>query len=159
MIQNSNIPLIPGEMMKDIFCGHLSDKGFTLVEVLVALTLMAIGIIAIVNMQSVAMKSNTIAYKLSVATNLGQEVIEDLLAKNQDDPMFTTAVSNAVYDLDPNTAANSKTVTGAGTFSANYTTTKGTGSNGVPINVVSVVVTVTGNQINPVSFTGFKRLK
>lgn len=50
--------------------------GFTLIEVLVALTLMAIGILAVVQMQLVALKANTIAQRLTVATNITQEVMD-----------------------------------------------------------------------------------
>jgi type IV pilus modification protein PilV len=105
--------------------------GFTLVEVLVALTLMAIGILAVVQMQIVALKSNTIAQRLTVATNIAQEVMDDLQSRSLDDVAVSVAAANVMVDFltDPRQALNlSRTQTtltfpDSGTFRAFYTTT------------------------------------
>ena len=55
-----------------------NQKGFTLVEILVALTLMVIGVFAVLGMQTVALQSNSIANQLSVATSLASEALEDI---------------------------------------------------------------------------------
>ncbi len=135
-----------------------NDGGFTLLEVLVALTILAIGVMAVVSMQTVAMRSNTIAYRITAASNLGQEALEDILSKDITDPIFLTSVNNQVYDLDPDTAATTRTVAGAGTYGATYSTTVGPdGSGNIPSGITKVTVTITGTGINPVSFTGYKR--
>jgi type IV pilus modification protein PilV len=108
-----------------------NNKGFTLVEVLVALTLMAIGILAVVQMQIVALKSNTIAQRLTVATNIAQEVMDDLQSRSLDDVAVSVAATNIAVDFltDPRLALNlSRTQTAltfpdSGTFRAFYTTT------------------------------------
>lgn len=55
-----------------------NQKGFTLVELLVAITLMVIGVFAVIGMQTVALQSNSIADQLTVATSLASGAIEDI---------------------------------------------------------------------------------
>jgi prepilin-type N-terminal cleavage/methylation domain-containing protein len=55
-----------------------NQQGFTLVEIMVAMTLMVIALFALVGMQIVALKSNNIANQLSVATSLASEALEDI---------------------------------------------------------------------------------
>lgn len=55
-----------------------NQNGFTLVELLVAITLMVIGVLAVIGMQTVALQSNSIANQLSVATSLASEALEDI---------------------------------------------------------------------------------
>ncbi|SKA25344.1 prepilin-type N-terminal cleavage/methylation domain-containing protein [Trichlorobacter thiogenes] len=70
-----------------------NSKGFTLVELLVAITLMAIGILAIVQMQIVGMKSGTIAQRQTVATNIVREVMEDIQSWEKDALIADVAVA------------------------------------------------------------------
>lgn len=60
------------------------NNGFTLVELLVSITLMAIGILAVVQMEIVAMKSGTLAQRQTVATNIVREVMEDIQSWDKD---------------------------------------------------------------------------
>jgi type IV pilus modification protein PilV len=55
-----------------------NQQGFTLVEILVAMTLMVIGVFAVIGMQVVALQSNSIANQLTVATSLASEALEDI---------------------------------------------------------------------------------
>lgn len=109
---------------------QLNEKGFTLVELLVALSLMTIGILAMVQMQVVALKSSSVANKLSVATSLAQEVMDDIQSWDVNTPPVTGAFTppspgfstTAVYSrLGPAINANSVTFTDSGTYSAVYT--------------------------------------
>jgi len=136
----------------------INNNGFTLVEVLVALTLMAIGVMAVVTMFMVSMSANLKASRFSAASNLGQAALEDILAKKIDDPIFSSSSTNVIYDLAPNNAATSITITGAGTFSATYSITLGTSVNSICAGNVMVVVTVNGPSITPVTFSSFKRV-
>lgn len=52
--------------------------GFTLIEVMIAMTLLVSGTIAIVQMQRVALRSVTVARELATATQLAQNVLEQL---------------------------------------------------------------------------------
>ncbi len=69
-----------------------NGEGFTLVEVLVAITLMAVGILAVVQMQIVGMKSGTLAQRQTVATNIAKQVMEDIQSWDKDNlPAFAPA--------------------------------------------------------------------
>ncbi len=100
-------------------------RGFTLLELLLAVTLLTIGLLAAAGMQGVAMKANYHANRISVAAMVGQQVVEDLSSLTVADPLLRTAVTNMTYSrmFDPATNASTAgavSMTGAGTFSAKY---------------------------------------
>ena len=139
-----------------------NQSGFTLVELLVALTLLSIGIMATVQMQIVAINSNSIANKLSVASGLAQEVMDDIQSWDINSPpvagVFTPAgpgyTTTAAYDrLSFNNAAKSFTLQSAGTYTASYSITL------VQPDLTSALisVTVTGGG-RTVTLTSIKRL-
>ena len=133
-----------------------NERGFTMVEMLIAILLMTIGLLAVLTMQDVALNANSISMRLTVATSLSQEALEDILAWDPDNHAeLKTSTANAVYDLDPNASATSITVPGAGSYNATYTTTVGPAS-GIPKGLTKVIVTVTGAG-RSVTVTGFKR--
>lgn len=128
------------------------EKGFSLVELLIAISLMAIGLLAAAGMQTTAINSNSFANRLSVATTLAHGVMEDILARESNDSFFDTGVINAIYDLDPNTAATSINIPGAGVFTATDTRTPNTPATNVTR--VSVTVQTTGRSV---TLTSYKR--
>lgn len=137
---------------------YINSRGFTLAEVLVALTLLAIGVMAVVSMFMISMNANQKAARLSVANNLGQAALEDVLAKNIDDPLFASSSTDVIYDLDRNSAATSITINGAGTYTAKYSVTLGTSSNSICTGNVMVAVTVQGPGLSPITLSSFKRI-
>jgi len=132
-----------------------NQNGFTLIELLVAVLLMSIGIFAVIGMQTFSINGNSISMKLSVASSLAQEALEDILSWKSDDTRITKSVAYAEYDLNPATAAKTITIPAAGTYSASYATTVGPAA-GIPYGVTKVTVTVTGGG-RTVTVTGFKR--
>jgi type IV pilus assembly protein PilV len=70
-----------------------SKKGFTLVELMVAVTLMAIGLFALVGMQIVALNSTNIAYQLTTASALAESVLEDVMSWDNSDPRLKTPLN------------------------------------------------------------------
>ncbi len=52
--------------------------GFTLIEVLVALTILVIGLLGVALMQVVSIQGNTFSREMAVATGLGQDMLEKL---------------------------------------------------------------------------------
>jgi prepilin-type N-terminal cleavage/methylation domain-containing protein len=52
------------------------DGGFSLIEVLVAITILAVGLLALALMQTTAIKGNVLASQSTVATQLAQDQLE-----------------------------------------------------------------------------------
>lgn len=63
--------------------------GFTLVEVLMAMLIMAVGVIATLSLISASMKANTTSNRLTTKTALAQQMAEDLLSRKIIDPAAT----------------------------------------------------------------------
>lgn len=99
-------------------------RGFTLVEMLVAILLMSVGVIATLSMVSTAMNANSHANRLTTKTSLAQQMLEDLLSQQG----LPVPATNAVYDLDLNASTNDLSAEGAGTYHATYTTRQSSSS-------------------------------
>jgi type IV pilus modification protein PilV len=137
-----------------------NQDGFTLLELLIAMTLLLIGIFSVITMQITAIKSNSIANKLSTATALAQETMDDITAWSISDPSLNTSTANAVYDLNgAGNAGTDLTVPAAGVFRATFTTTIDTPVAGVTRIVVSIFRVTNGvPESTPyVSLTSCKR--
>ena len=65
---------------------HKAQKGFTLIEILIAITVFAIGVLAVVAMQSNATGSNSMARAITGSTRTAAEHIEFLMGLPYDDP-------------------------------------------------------------------------
>lgn len=89
----------------------MNHKGFTLVEVLIGLVILAIGLLAIAGMQMTSVKGNFFSHYLTQANYAGQDRLEvldnipfdsnELLAGNHNDPAKTIAgvVFNRAYTV------------------------------------------------------------
>jgi type IV pilus assembly protein PilV len=129
------------------------QKGFTLVELLVALTIFAIGLLSIAGMQVTALQANSSANSLSVAGSVAQGIVEDLLARDPNDPLFSVDVDDVDWDFDPGAAADTTfDIPGAGTYSATYSID----ADNPVTNVARIDVKVTGGG-RTVTLTSFKR--
>ncbi|MCX7770519.1 MAG: type IV pilus modification protein PilV [Proteobacteria bacterium] len=63
----------------------MSSKGFSLIEVLIAMSILTVGILAVVSMQTTALKVQS-RNKLSAnIQNIGQEIIERIISNSSDD--------------------------------------------------------------------------
>ncbi|THB81797.1 MAG: prepilin-type N-terminal cleavage/methylation domain-containing protein [Desulfobacteraceae bacterium] len=93
------------------------SKGFTLLELLIALAIFAIGILGMVKMQIAATKGNSSARTVTEATTVGQDLLErlillpythaDLADTDGDGTGFDDTPADGVYDADgTDTAAN-----------------------------------------------------
>lgn len=102
--------------MKIMFSGIDNQQGMTLVEVLIALTILAVGLLAIASMQITAIRANFSSNVRSTAVAAGQGVVEDLVARAENDPVFAAP--------GPNTGTIAVPVndgSGTVTYNANYT--------------------------------------
>lgn len=75
-------------------------KGFTLVEIIVAMTVVTIGVLAVINLFPRGLRLARESKETSVAINLTQEKIEELIAQNYDD--IPTGIIEAKDRVDNN---------------------------------------------------------
>jgi len=97
-----------------------NQNGFTLIEVLIGITVFAIGILALTIMQVGAVKGNSSAGNLTEASAIGQDRLEDLLGLDYMDANLDDD------DLDGTAGLNDAT---AGTADGTDTYTSTTGVN------------------------------
>ncbi len=72
-----------------------NNRGFTLVEVLIAMTILSIGILGIAGLAGTAIKSSGYSQAITQANNLAQEKIESLLSVDYNNVQATdTTTSN-----------------------------------------------------------------
>lgn len=104
------------------------EGGFTLIEVLIALTIFAVGLLAVAAMQVSAVKVNSTAGKITTLSTFGMDKVEELsalpytnaqlTAGNYTDPVTPdgyTVSWNVVNNIPANTTKNiTVTVTGRG---------------------------------------------
>lgn len=65
--------------MTDIVTQNKNSAGFTLIEVLISITVFAIGILAVITMQTSGVSGNARAQNISEATNQAADQVESLL--------------------------------------------------------------------------------
>ena len=87
------------------------EKGFSLIEILIAITVFAIGILAVGKMQIAAIKGNSFANDLTKATTLAQDRMEKLIGLPYEidptvntDPLDDTNPPNGPAGLDDTNA-------------------------------------------------------
>ena len=116
------------------------EDGFSLLELVVAVSILAIGLVAAATTLSTGIGTNRLAQRVTVETNLAYSVLDEFLAKNSGDVLFDTDTANPVaYDLDTGSLLAVRVVNGV-TYSATYSIDA---DNPVP-GVAKVSVTVTG---------------
>jgi len=64
------------------------EQGFTLIEILIAITVFAIGILAVGKMQITAIQGNSRANHLTEAATIAQSKMEELISLNYNDPLL-----------------------------------------------------------------------
>lgn len=64
----------------------MSERGFTLVEILISVVILSIGVFALINMFTVGMKGILANEKRTVATNLAQDLMDEIFNKHWKDP-------------------------------------------------------------------------
>lgn len=138
-----------------------NEKGFTLAELLVALTIFAIGLLAIAGMQVTAMQTNSRSNTLSSATALAEGVLEELLSWDPANPILQSDSGGFLeWDFDPDSAGiqNTDTIDGAGTYRARYSVDADYEN---VLNVTMITVEVDGedpgNENRVITLVGFKK--
>lgn len=126
------------------------EDGFTLLELLIAMFILSFGLLGTATMLSMGIGTDRLSQMISVEGTLGSSVLEEIISRDSNDAVFNATVAGATYDLDPDTTATTKKVSGR-QYSATYSITVGS-----PVAGVSRVdVTVTSGA-RSVSFTAYK---
>jgi len=87
--------------------------GFTLIEVLVTMVILAIGLLGLAGLQLSALKNNTTAYERSQATILAYEIIDRMRANGTTVAGYATALGTAPQSLVVNCQKNTANCTPA----------------------------------------------
>jgi prepilin-type N-terminal cleavage/methylation domain-containing protein len=72
---------------------NLNDNGFTLIEMLIAISIFAIGFLAVASMQISAGKNNRTAGEVTAAVNLASDRMERLMGVSFDDALVDPAAN------------------------------------------------------------------
>lgn len=134
-----------------------AQAGFSLVELLVAVVILAVGLLGLAELQITATKANAQSDSILAASSLAQQVIEEIAAMDADDPLFDTGVTGAAWD------PASVNVDGAGTYDIQYSVALNyqgvTNLCRVTVQVASqqAVMNVLGNRQRVVTATTIKR--
>lgn len=62
------------------------QKGFTLIEILVAISILTVGLLAVATMQVSAIRGNHLSDNVTIALALAEDKMENLLITDYDDP-------------------------------------------------------------------------
>ena len=116
--------------MKD---GLYKERGFTLIEVLIALTIFAVGLLALAGMQITGIQGNSTSQSVSAKVALADGVIEEFLAMEGNDPRLTTEVTDSAWPT-----ATAVVIEGGGTCSAMVTVDPDPGIGGLTLIRVNV---------------------
>lgn len=84
--------------------------GFTILEVLIAMAIFAVGILGVAKMQLSAVSGNSSARGMTEAATVGQQQIERLMALPYDDPLLADTNVDGDAGLDEITAPDNSTV-------------------------------------------------
>ena len=80
----------------------IGEGGFTLIEVIIAISILTVGLLAVATMQTAAIQGNFFAYRTTEATTLAQDRLEYLLSL----PYGDADLQDGDDQSDPVTAGN-----------------------------------------------------
>ncbi len=126
----------------------LNQSGFTLIELMVAITIFAIGLLSIAGMQITSINSNTASFQRTEAASLAQDEMEFL---------FSLPLSDARFNNNNQVVDNNRIGSDGGSYSVTSGVTLNVPSTGLARLDVQVLNNV-NNNIN-VAISSYKRLR
>jgi len=134
-----------------------SQSGFSLVELLVAVVILAIGLLGLAELQISAIKTNAHSDSITVSNGIAQKVVEEIAAMSAEEALFSTPATGATWTGSP------YTVQGAGVYNVTYDVETNlddvTGLSKITVYVGSAntIASVLGNHKREVNLITFKR--
>ncbi len=128
------------------------ERGFSLVELLIALFILAVGLLATATILTTGMSSNRMAQSITVETTIAYSVLDEIVSRRPDDPLFDSDQPDITYDLDPDTTATTRTVQGV-----SYSAIVDIDADNPVVGVARIDVTVTSNVGRSITLTTFRR--
>jgi type IV pilus assembly protein PilV len=113
------------------------DEGFTLIEVLIAISIFAVGLLAVAAMQTSAIQVNSSAAQLTELNTWGMDKLEELMGLPYTDPWLEAAGNYPNVDSAGNTHQDPPTADG---FTVRWDIT----DNSPAQNTKRITITVTG---------------
>lgn len=131
-----------------------NQKGFTLVELLAALTIFAVGMLGVAGMQLTGLRENATSHARTAAVALAAGIMEEILVWPTDDVRLAADSTGTAWTFSEEPVVGpTKTITGAGTFRATYDVN--IDYNAVTnVNRIQVTVTGPGRPITLVAIRG-----
>ncbi len=100
-----------------------NEAGFSLLEILIAITIFAVGLLATAGMQVTALQANARAHSITTANAVAAGIMEEILSWAPDDPRLVDENSGNAHEWDFDPTANVNNileVSGGGRFVARY---------------------------------------
>lgn len=111
------------------------EKGFTLIEILIAITILSVGMLALASLQASGIRVNATANRMTTRATWAQDRIEKLMAIPYSDPWLEVAGNSGGLD----SGGNTHSIT-----SDNYTISWVVANDNPVANTKLITVTVTG---------------
>ena len=129
-----------------------NDRGFSIIEVMIAISILSIGILALASMQVAAMRGNSFAVGVTEGSTWALDQIEKLMSLPWTDPSLLDAdldgaggLDDMGFDNDPGTQADADFRVTQGKFSIHWNVANNVVTNNT--RTVNVIVTWTDHDV------------
>ena len=142
-----------------------AQSGFSLIELLIAVVILAIGLLGLAELQISAIKTNTQSDSITVANGLAQKVVEEIAAMGANDAIFASdspAVANP-FATWPSWNGSPYSIPNAGVYNvtykvdADYESVTGLSQITIQVRSANAISNVLGNRVRSVDVITFKR--